>query len=462
MNVLILLVGMSPAVVTETIWALSEAVPANAKFLPDHIVVITTLKGRRVLEAKLFNDSPANFPMERLIQQLELKIDCKAPSETFEILCPEDEYSVSDDDAHEADELDRMGNLIFSTVRRFTLHEDTRICLSISGGRKSMSHLAGTTMSLLARPQDFLVHVIVEPTELERCPEFFFPEVNSYQPKNLPGQHEKLAPIEIESYEITDEDGETRRMLGWKNGKGVVVNPVHLSRIPFVRLRPLKGVQSMVSRWADAGLSAVIDASTADLNRDSIPTIIYKRSEGSVYFGKLSLEDVKGQAEANIEKAKKILNSPIMQIALLRLLFKHKELPKHFTETLFREFVETCSEIEVNRKQGQNPLKWWNLLSTGFKPKTVGVSPDFPGTFNSKTDLSSTHYYQYMARVRPDVHDDERITTGYILSNDHISRLNTSIRHLIGVDEFSILCIRPKSLTTAYRPPESIIFKEVS
>ena len=50
-TVLIATTGMSPAVLTETVWALAQESPA---VIPDDIVVITTVSGRQKIEEQLF------------------------------------------------------------------------------------------------------------------------------------------------------------------------------------------------------------------------------------------------------------------------------------------------------------------------------------------------------------------------------------------------------------------------
>jgi CRISPR-associated protein (TIGR02584 family) len=50
-TILFALVGLSPAVLTETLWAW---VHENPDDIPDRVVVVTTTEGRRILEQQLF------------------------------------------------------------------------------------------------------------------------------------------------------------------------------------------------------------------------------------------------------------------------------------------------------------------------------------------------------------------------------------------------------------------------
>ena len=51
-RVLFAVLGMSPAVLTETVWALARETPP---VIPHHVVVLTTTQGRVALERELFS-----------------------------------------------------------------------------------------------------------------------------------------------------------------------------------------------------------------------------------------------------------------------------------------------------------------------------------------------------------------------------------------------------------------------
>ena len=52
--ILLAVTGMSPAVLTETVWALAKETPP---VIPDRVVVITTTQGRAAIEQNLFRPS---------------------------------------------------------------------------------------------------------------------------------------------------------------------------------------------------------------------------------------------------------------------------------------------------------------------------------------------------------------------------------------------------------------------
>jgi CRISPR-associated protein (TIGR02584 family) len=71
-------------------------------------------------------------------------------------------------------EVTAFADQLIREVRRAT-QGDNELHLSLAGGRKTMSYLAGAVISLFGRPQDRLSHILVEPKELEKVPNFWWP-----------------------------------------------------------------------------------------------------------------------------------------------------------------------------------------------------------------------------------------------------------------------------------------------
>ncbi len=181
-TVLLTVSGMSPAILTETLWALSrEAEPV----VPDEVVVITTLKGeedlrRQLLEAR--EDWDGQSVWETLRQdllsrkgvpgagaglQLSIRvIDCADPEAG--VRTKAEDLRTRTDNAEAA-------NFILQTVSPFVEAADVRVVASLAGGRKTMGALLYAAMSLVGRDTDRVTHVLVsEP--YEQCRGFFFPD----------------------------------------------------------------------------------------------------------------------------------------------------------------------------------------------------------------------------------------------------------------------------------------------
>src|SRR5574337_1069108 len=68
----------------------------------------------------------------------------------------------------------RAADTLLAMVRELTADPDSALHVSIAGGRKTMGFYLGYCLSLCARPQDRMSHVLVsEP--FESHPQFFFP-----------------------------------------------------------------------------------------------------------------------------------------------------------------------------------------------------------------------------------------------------------------------------------------------
>ena len=223
-RVLVLLCGTSPAVLTETLQVISDP-GQRLHFPPTKIVVITTRVGRELIKAELLDKSVNSASgsgrvgrLQRMAQDLGL---ATFPLSEQDILVPVQmakDGALEIDDAHSSAELDAIGELIFDTVRQHTIDANTALMLSLSGGRKSMAHIAGQCMSAYARPWDKLVHVIVQPNGVER---------ESAQPRFY--------------YQAPNDNGDIRWIDQNGDAQGVAIKQVslQLTEEPFFRLNPL-------------------------------------------------------------------------------------------------------------------------------------------------------------------------------------------------------------------------------
>lgn len=239
-NVLIALVGMSPAVVTETIWALAH--DPDDPCVPDQIVLITTQAGKEEIERHLLPTIPtSSSKLKQLAKALRDKgiEPAYAPQGwplKVKVECAVDGEADAHADAHAVDELNHMGDAVFRVVKHFVADPDCRVILSISGGRKSMGHLGGSAMTLLAREQDFMCHVLVTPGWLEH------PDLHYYFPK------------------AEEHFTNPNPLAGESNGVDGMHSTVELTRVPFLRLNHYDSVQSLMARFDDLGFEGVIDS----------------------------------------------------------------------------------------------------------------------------------------------------------------------------------------------------------
>jgi len=202
-TVLIAVTGLSPAVVTETLWALAaEAVP----IIPDHVVVLTTRTGReRLLQQLLANHGWSNFR-----KALERRVERKSHRSTADGLRfgPAQDHiriiPTAGPDAQDADDIRTpadhaaAADFILRTVREFSEEDGTRIIFSVAGGRKTMGALLFSVATLLGRPGDRVTHVLInEPYENPRYG-FLYPGCllgRDPLPENTPAPRIELADV---------------------------------------------------------------------------------------------------------------------------------------------------------------------------------------------------------------------------------------------------------------------------
>ena len=163
---LLAVTGLTPQVVTETLFALMREGPDS---LPHSIRVLTTSEGAERARLALLSDQPGWF--RRLVEDYRL-----APIEFAmdDIVVLRDaagepmaEIRTAADNAAAADQ-------VAEAVRELTAPADTSLHVSLAGGRKTMGYFAGYALSLWGRPQDRLSHVLVgEP--FEQSWDFFYP-----------------------------------------------------------------------------------------------------------------------------------------------------------------------------------------------------------------------------------------------------------------------------------------------
>lgn len=203
-RILICATGLSPQIVTETLFALTVASPTP--WIPDEIRLITTQRGADNARLTLLSDNPGWF--RRLCEDWNLPTIAFDTSH-IEILKDRNGQVLEDirDDQDNQCAADGIADL----VRRVTEDETTEIHASIAGGRKTMGFFMGYAMSLWGRSQDKLSHVLIS-APFESRPEFFYPTPRPHViPARVPGQD----PLDASTAKV------------W------------LGDIPFVRLRTL-------------------------------------------------------------------------------------------------------------------------------------------------------------------------------------------------------------------------------
>jgi CRISPR-associated protein (TIGR02584 family) len=197
-RILLAVTGLSPQVVTETLYALA----VQSTWTPTNIQIITTRKGAQNAQRDLLSDDPGWF--HRLCKEYRLPA-IKFGIDDIHVITGPDKTQLHDivNDAANVS----VADFVAEKVRALTSDQAASLHVSIAGGRKTMGFYIGYALSLFGRVQDRLSHVLVSPP-FEFLDDFFYP-----------------APC---THMIRDRDG---REVDAKDAR------VHLGDIPFVRLR---------------------------------------------------------------------------------------------------------------------------------------------------------------------------------------------------------------------------------
>lgn len=228
--VLIATMGSSPAVLTETVWALSHA---KKPIVPDEIVVLSTRNSVDKMRQELLNGN--NPVWEKLLLRLrkdKIDIDGKLIFGSMSIhIIPDDRKNEMWDLRSSEDNL-LAADFMMQEIRKYSESPDTEIIASIAGGRKTMSALLLSCMTLLGREEDKVVHVLL-PEELEGGaePPFYFPQKGVVHVSRRTGKKHKGDKLRSELFEVP-----FVRMRGWYREKFKTNPPTYLSLVKKVQL----------------------------------------------------------------------------------------------------------------------------------------------------------------------------------------------------------------------------------
>lgn len=178
-NILLAVTGMSPQVITETLYAIQK----NNLDWPDRIEVVTTRLGK-------------NKVMEGLLERGFLKQLCQDYGRPLPLFSEEQIHMVPDadgepvDDARTLEDHEALADFITKTVCELTADDGreapNHLHASLAGGRKTMTFYLGYAMSLFGRLNDRLSHVLVS-QPFEGLQDFYYPTPESKKLVNREG-----------------------------------------------------------------------------------------------------------------------------------------------------------------------------------------------------------------------------------------------------------------------------------
>ncbi|MCI0694053.1 CRISPR-associated ring nuclease Csm6 [candidate division KSB1 bacterium] len=239
-HLLIALLGRTPQVLTETLYALC----VDAGIPISEVWAISTQEGMKAALDKLLDPRLGRFYQ----MQKDYPAQCgRVRFSAEQILVAHDGLlPLADIRSHQDSET--FLELILRVLWEKTNDPNTAVHCSLAGGRKTMSTYMALVMQMLGREQDKLYHVLLTPAEAEHHAEFYYPAPVSQSLRLTDGREFDSAKVKVELVEI-----------------------------PYVRLRERLPVEVLERRASFAELLQWTQAEIAALPRAPVLQLIPKR-----------------------------------------------------------------------------------------------------------------------------------------------------------------------------------------
>lgn len=181
-RILLAVTGLSPQIVTETLYAL--AVQHKPAFVPTEVHLLTTTEGAKRAKTALLHQDGGQF--HSLVADYPILMNVRFPESNIHVITDPAGQPLSD--IRTPEENSAAADTITALVGQLTRDEQSALHVSIAGGRKTMGFYLGYAFSMFARPQDRLSHVLVS-SPFESHPDFFFPPKNARRLSTRDNQH---------------------------------------------------------------------------------------------------------------------------------------------------------------------------------------------------------------------------------------------------------------------------------
>ena len=166
-NILVAVVGNTPAIITETLWALEQ----QRGIRIDEIRIITTTVGRDSIVRHLLgaNGHFAEYCREHQVPSGRIAF---SPQHIHVIT---DNAGTELQDIRNSDDNRAAADQVFGLIQEWTSRKDERLLCSVAGGRKTLGIYLTMSLMLCGRPDDSISHVLVSPDFETGVPDFYYP-----------------------------------------------------------------------------------------------------------------------------------------------------------------------------------------------------------------------------------------------------------------------------------------------
>jgi CRISPR-associated protein (TIGR02584 family) len=202
-NILLAVTGLSPQVITETLYALHQ----DNRHV-DAIHIITTRAGKEKIYAEVLGGEKGHY--FRYLEDYGMH-PATIDFDHGNIHVVTDGHGIEIPDIATESDNEHLLKKCLELTFYLTKDPETAVFFSVAGGRKTMSSCLTLAAQMYGRPQDRLYHVLVSP-EFESSRDFYYP------------------PKQSRSIELKDDQGH----IFCKETRYARVNLIH---IPFVSIR---------------------------------------------------------------------------------------------------------------------------------------------------------------------------------------------------------------------------------
>lgn len=302
-HLLVALLGRTPQVLTETLYALcvQEGIPIS------EVSVISTDEGRQAALDKLLAPHAGRF----------YQLQHDYPAQCRQIQFSGDRIFVAQDgllplpDIRNRQDSETFLELILRVLWEKTSDPKTAVHCSLAGGRKTMSTYMALVMQMLGREQDKLYHVLLTPPEAEHHAEFYYPAPVSQILPLADGREFDSAKVKVELVEIPyvrlrerlpvevlERRASFAELLQWTQAEIAA-----LSRAPMLQLVPQRRLLRIGGREIELPpIEFCLYWHFAERSQKRLPSIpreayeqYFEKPEGSAFLRAASVEDLKAK-----------------------------------------------------------------------------------------------------------------------------------------------------------------------
>lgn len=192
-RILLLVSGMSPQIVTETLYALTQTM--TPAFVPTEVHLISTRTGAEQARLNLLSGSKHFI---QFCQDYDIDPNIFS-ADRISVICDANNQVLAD--IRTPAENEATADFITRKIQELTGYSEAALHVSMAGGRKTMGYYAGYALSLFGRPQDRLSHVLVQ-EGYEGLRDFYYPTPKEHTIHDREGKALDAAKAEVSLAEI--------------------------------------------------------------------------------------------------------------------------------------------------------------------------------------------------------------------------------------------------------------------